>query len=320
MPQVQGQRLSTQGLNLPIISLNPASFINTRVAPGTNQHAEQSTLWIRPRNAAGTFLGEAYLNVGNNAGAAQWGQILFSGSAGIFTTLVSTGQFNLDTTAVGANTLGNTTGATSLAISVGTGGFSVDGVGASNYAIGASTTTGTIAIGGTAQTGTLTIAGGNAAQTINIAASGTGAKTINLGATGSVDVVNIGSTTGASQLALKGGTAGIQLASAGQTAMDAQTDTVASPTATTVINARVAYAVYTGFTTAAAANQVFIITNNKITIGSGLLVTAMNLGANDAQMTVTRVQPGAGTVSITLTNFGAAALNGDVMIQVWALD
>ena len=40
---------------------------------------------------------------------------------------------------------------------VGSGNFVLDGVAASTYSIGASTTTGTIFIGGTAQTGSITL-------------------------------------------------------------------------------------------------------------------------------------------------------------------
>ena len=45
----------------------------------------------------------------------------------------------------------------------------------------------------------------------------------------------------------------------------------------------------------------------------------MNKGANDAQMTVTRVEPAAGSFIVTGTNNGAAALNGDVIISFWIL-
>jgi len=36
-------------------------------------------------------------------------------------------------------------------------------------------------------------------------------------------------------------------------------------------------------------------------------------------MTVTRVTPGAGSFTVTLTNNGAAALNGDVLITFWII-
>ena len=71
----------------------------------------------------------------------------------------------------------------------------------------------------------------------------------------------------------------------------------------------------TGLTTAAAAAEVITITNDTVIVGSGILVAAANLGANDAQMTVTRVVTAAGSFDVTLTNNGAAALNGDLIIS-----
>lgn len=75
----------------------------------------------------------------------------------------------------------------------------------------------------------------------------------------------------------------------------------------------------TGLTTAAAAVEVITITNDNVLGTSGILVTASNKGANDAQMTVTRVVPVIGSFDITLTNNGAAALNGDLLISFWVL-
>lgn len=71
----------------------------------------------------------------------------------------------------------------------------------------------------------------------------------------------------------------------------------------------------TGLTTASAATELITVTNALVSATSGVLVTAANLGANDAQMTVTRVVPGAGSFVVTLTNNGAAALNGNVILS-----
>ena len=51
-----------------------------------------------------------------------------------------------------------------------------------------------------------------------------------------------------------------------------------------------------------------------------MLVTASNLGANDAQMTVTRVVPALGSLTVTVKNNGAAALNGDVNLNFWVVN
>lgn len=71
----------------------------------------------------------------------------------------------------------------------------------------------------------------------------------------------------------------------------------------------------TGLTTVSAATEDITVTCAKVAATSGVLVTAANLGANDAQMTVTRVTPGAGSFVVRLTNNGAAALNGNLILS-----
>lgn len=92
--------------------------------------------------------------------------------------------------------------------------------------------------------------------------------------------------------------------------------TAAQPTAAVTINEKSFKAVFTGFTTASAGTQEFVINNNKhLSNREPVVITASNNGTQDAQMTVTRVdQSTAGQLTITLTNNGAQALNGDVII------
>lgn len=114
------------------------------------------------------------------------------------------------------------------------GGFSIDGLATSTYAIGTSTTSGTITIGGEAQTGLLTVgqssdtntvgigtgagattinvATGAGANVVNVASGGTAAKTVNIG-TGQIggNVVTIGNTSSTSALKLRAGTGRITL-------------------------------------------------------------------------------------------------------------
>ena len=92
---------------------------------------------------------------------------------------------------------------------------------------------------------------------------------------------------------------------------------VASPTDDVAIEDTIVrgYATFTGFTTAAAATQEFSLVSDLIAEGYGILISAANSGANDAQMTVTRVEIADGIATVTLTNSGAAALNGDVIIS-----
>lgn len=75
------------------------------------------------------------------------------------------------------------------------------------------------------------------------------------------------------------------------------------------------YATFTGFTTASAASQEFGLNSDLIAEGAGVLISASNGGVNDAQMTVTRVEVDDGALTVTLTNNGAAALSGDVIIS-----
>lgn len=192
---------------------------------------------------------------------------------------------------------------------------------AGSLSLGAGMTTGTINIGGTGlQTGTVNIAVGTGVQTINLGTGGTGVKSINIGTGAVANNIVIGSTTGAADTIIRAGTGGISLVAGGFVQVDPGTDTQASPSATAVINSEVFKATFTGFTTASAASQVFIITNASIAATSGILVSAATLGGNDAQMTVTRVLPGAGTVSITLTNNGAQAVNGNIIITGWVIN
>lgn len=91
-------------------------------------------------------------------------------------------------------TIGNVTGNTGIAMSVGTGNFSLTGVTTSTIAIGTSLTTGTITIGGATQTGAITLGQGNSGSIVGIA-NGTGANAITIGngANGSAQTVSISS-------------------------------------------------------------------------------------------------------------------------------
>ena len=89
--------------------------------------------------------------------------------------------------------------------------------------------------------------------------------------------------------------------------------------ATCTVNKNVFACTYTGFTTAAAASQVFVITNSVVTTSSQVILTVSNLGTNDAQMTLQRVEQKAGSIEVTVKNNGAAALNGNVVITGWVI-
>ena len=162
-------------------------------------------------------------------------------------------------------------------------------------------------------TGTVNISTDNTATTVHLADGG-GAKTVTLGSTNTTSTTTIQSGTGGIALST-----GAIAANAGSISVAPLTSSTASPTATVVMDRRVGRALFTGFTTASAASQVFTITNATIIANSGIFVTAQNAGANDAQMTVTRVKPAVGSMEVTLRNDGAAALNGDVIITFWVI-
>ena len=155
--------------------------------------------------------GERTLTLGSANGAAE---VVIQGG---------TGDIKIGANAIAhSQTIGNVTGASALVLLTGTGNFSLDGVGATTYTVGTSTTTGTIDIGGTSQTGTITlgdsdginavgIGTGEGATTVNIATGATAAKAVNIGTGAIGNVITAGSVTGASQMDLKVGTGNFTL-------------------------------------------------------------------------------------------------------------
>jgi hypothetical protein len=165
------------------------------------------------------------LNITENSASTGTGYLqsisTLSGSTAKPFTLTAQGNTILDTSANGSLTLGSTTGAIGITEKVGTGNYILDGVGASNYNIGASTTSGTIDIGGTAQTGTINIANSTGTNTTNIS-NGSGLSNINIsnnnpgsvniGSVGTNKTITIGNTVGNNTLNLAAGlTNGINL-------------------------------------------------------------------------------------------------------------
>jgi hypothetical protein len=59
----------------------------------------------------------------------------------------------------------------------------------------------------------------------------------------------------------------------------------------------------------------FTFTNALVALNSAIFVTVGNTGANDAQMTITRVTPAVGSFKVTCVNNGTQALNGTVSIS-----
>lgn len=253
-------------------------------------------------------------------------------------------------------TLGSTNGAAQTIVQGGTVGINVVGSAGCPILIGAAAQTATITLGSSTAANSVLIQNGvntgaqitsinngacAANSTVNIlnTASSAGAKTfnlmnsadfaagtINIGTGAAANVVTIGSLTGAAQLLLQSGSAGISLASGATTpgtiAMTPATSSTASATNTVTMNNRFGRAKFTGFTTAAAGSQAFVITNNTVATTSAILCTVANVhNANDAQMTLQSVVIAAagGSITVNTKNNGAGALDGDVNITFWVL-
>ncbi len=192
----------------------------------------------------------------------------------------TTGAVNLGTNANAKTiTIGNVTGATGIVQRVGTGNFSLDGVGGSTYSIGASTVAGTITVGGTAQTGTMTLGSSSAANIINLG-TGTGATTINIGNNnaGAINVgtsanaqtITIGSTNTSSTLIQRVGTGNFSLDGVG-----GSTYTVGASTVAGTIT--IGGTAQTGTMTLGSSSAA-----NIINLGTGTGATTINIGNNNA--------------------------------------
>lgn len=207
------------------------------------------------------------------------------------------------------------------------GGIDIDAVGTAGEDINITNTGASVVIAATeaiadaitlsASSGGIDITSAGAALDIDITATGGSINVIATQAAADAIVLNASNAAGGIDISTGGGS--VDISSAGFVTMLPVTDTQASPTATSTINTNVGAATFTGFTTASAASQVFTITNSLITTSSKIFVTACNEGANDAQMTVTRIKRIAGSMEVTLKNNGAAALNGNVVISFWII-
>lgn len=160
---------------------------------------------------------------------------------------------------------------------------------------------------------------GAAAEDIVITNTGGSVSLVATEAVADAIVLNASNAAGGIDLLTGGGE--ITISSSGNVTMTPGTATAASPTATVVINTRVGVATFTGFTTAAGANEDFTITNSALGVGDGIFCTVSNTGANDADMTLEGViTQTAGSLVIHTQNNGTAALNGDVIITYWIIN
>ena len=383
------------GFSQPLNAVFNPPVVSKRI-PTTADKFPIGTVWCR------TSTNDFYVLTSIVNNLANW--TTNTNGSGIFTSITVTtgpndieGTTTINTAGSASTSIGNNSGASGIAMLVGTGNFTLNGAATSTYTIGAATTTGTITIGGTAESGTITLGSSSAtnilalgvgagATTVNIATGVTNAKTVNIGTGAAMantlkiggtgaNVITIGNTQTAGSIALGDamtsgtiaiggtgvavgnltlgnstgaqavriaqgsgasvvtianaqvagsvsigaamttGTINIGSALSGLVTMPAVPVTAAGTTV--VNNVRVGQAIYTGNVTGAATALVLTLTNSLISATSSIFMTVSNLGSNDAQMTLYRVKPGAGTCAITLFNNGAAALNGDVQVSFW---
>jgi len=144
------------------------------------------------------------------------------------------------------------------------------------------------------------------------------AQNMNFGTGAAAREIQIGNATGATEVEITGGSAGITLTPTLGIMTAAPLEASVAGVALTA-SGNLCSCTFTGQTTASAASQVFTVTNTLAPTSSVIFASASNFGANDAQMTVTRIEPTAGTIEFTLTNYGAAALNGNVIIAYWII-
>jgi len=161
-------------------------------------------------------------------------------------------------------------------------------------------------------TGGFTVDSVNGAFTMQ---TGTGA--ISIGADATAKNVIISNKTGATDTLIQAGTGGLTLDADGIVDMVPATDTQAAAAVT--VNANVGVGTFTGLVTAAAGTQVLTVTNAVCTVGSAILCTLASVGAEDAQCTIQKVRPLAGSFTVTYKNNGAAALASDLILTFWII-
>jgi len=242
-------QLFVDGALVPVVS---------KYAPTANDRADLGTLWIQPMDVAGVAVNDAWVITSVIANVANWANI--SGGAAVFNgltvngpsvlngalTVASAGNaVNISTDAVAnATTIGNVTGASSLALRYGTGNAVISGAATSTLTLGAAATTGVLSLGvstlgqpisiGTAlNTVAQTISIGTGASAANsvvniltgvatagqqifqvLTGAGSTAGVLNIGTGTAAHVTTIGSVTGAASTAVRSGTFALELTTA----------------------------------------------------------------------------------------------------------
>jgi hypothetical protein len=261
-------------IGLTAINGSASTAMRSDAAPALSQAIVPTWTGAHTWSALGTF----------NLGLSASGATVDLNNNSNFNTNINTGSS-------GTVSIGSTTGAASITQRVGTGNFSLDGVGASTYTIAPSTTTGTIAVGGTAQTGTITVGSSTAAQTLNLG-TGSGASTINIGTGATAVTINIATGDAAGTIKIGDNT--------GTTSSSVQIG------GATTINGAINLCI----DNSVAGNDTYTATNTNITNLVTGLVVLFNAKTNNNNACTLNLN---GTGAINITNQdGSNPANGDL--------
>lgn len=153
---------------------------------GSNTSTHSISVNTAPASTAGVTLNVTAGTAGSGTTALNGGNLVLQGGggggtngnggnvnidAGVANGTGTNGTVNIGTQYASAVAIGNLLGSSGISMSVGTGNYQLNGVGASSYNIGGATTTGSITVGGTSETGALTL------ETQGISASLNGSST-----------------------------------------------------------------------------------------------------------------------------------------------
>ncbi len=181
----------TGSVGLTAVNGSAATWMRSDAAPALNVGIIPTWTGAHTWSALGTF------NLGLNASGAAINLNASSNFDTNINTGTSTGAVHIADGGTGGNaiTIGNTASSTGITARVGTGNLAWMAVAGSTYAIGASTTTGTITIGGTSMTtGNTTINGGTGTGAISLTPGTAG--TIVIGAAAGTGAITVGSRAG----------------------------------------------------------------------------------------------------------------------------
>ena len=274
------------GQNQGLIIEPPYPIIAKRI-PGANDKAQVGTVWVD------TITNQVFILASVRNNIATW--VNTAGGAGVFTSItVNPGPFTF--TGTGAFTV-------NLTVETVTGNLLLEANGLGNNVTIEAAGVGS-AVDIISNTGGTTI---TSTGIININSDDTGGNAI---------IINANDPAFAGNILIETSGGGITLNTSGNGDIFLEALEVTTAGAAANFNgAFIGVATQTGVAIVGNATQNIVITCNKVTANSGVLVTATNSGGAAAQISVIRTQVAANTLTVTLYNNSAAtALNTDVVI------